>query len=265
VYSIGGVGLEIEISGYRVLIDDEDWDRIKGYRWELDKRSACRGFNYLQTKIIFDGKGAWWSMHRMIMGVLPKDPRWVDHINHNTLDNRRENLRFASRAENVRNGKIHVDNKCGYKGVVYRNGFYRAYIISDGVFYQVKSSKDIIECARWYDMAAMYLHKEFASTNFPRETYSEHDMNKVIQAIHDYKYSNNTSGYRGVSYRKRNSKWIAYIDKNKKRIYLGDYDDIKDAAIIRDRKAIELYGDKAILNFPIETYKELQDEQEATN
>jgi len=30
-------------------------------------------------------------------------------------------------------------------------------------------------------------------------------------------------------------------------------------------KAIELYGDKATLNFPIETYKELQDEQEATN
>lgn len=255
--------MELNISGYAVLIDDEDWEKVRAYKWEIDKRSAVRGFSYLQTKIVMNGKGAWWSMHRMIMGCLPGDPRWVDHVNHNTLDNRKNNLRYASHAENTRNGSKHIDNKCGYKGVVYRNGFYRAYIISDGVFYQVKSSKDIIECAKWYDMAAIHLHKEFANTNFPKEGYSAEEIEYVVKTMCDYRYANNTSGYRGVSYRKHNDKWIAYINKDSKRIYLGEYVASIEAARARDKKAIELYGDKAILNFPREEYiKERNNEQE---
>lgn len=258
--------MEIEISGYKVLIDDEDWDRVKGYRWIIDKRSAIRGYNYLQTKIIVNGRGVWWSMHRMLMNCLPGDPRWVDHINHNTLDNRKCNLRYASRAENIRNSSRHIDNKSGYKGVVYRNGFYRAYIISEGVFYQVKSSKDILDCARWYDMAAIHLHKDFASTNFPKENYTTEEIEGVVRTLYDYRYTNNTSGYRGVSYRKRNSKWVAYINKNGERTYLGDHNTSIEAARAYDRKALELLGDKAKLNFPKENYtKELQGEQKTEN
>jgi len=51
--------------------------------------------------------------------------------------------------------------------------------------------------------------------------------------------SNNTSGYRGVRYRKSRGKWIASINVNKNRIYLGSYDDKIDAAKAYDGYIIE--------------------------
>lgn len=63
-------------------------------------------------------------MHRLIMGLDHNDPREVDHVLHNTLDNRRfidgkENLRIATREENQHNRKINKNNTSGYKGVRY--------------------------------------------------------------------------------------------------------------------------------------------------
>lgn len=55
------------------------------------------------------------EMHRFIMN-FPKG-KYVDHINHNTLDNRKCNLRICNNADNIRNGKIRTNNKSGHTGV----------------------------------------------------------------------------------------------------------------------------------------------------
>ena len=57
-----------------------------------------------------------------------------------------------------------------------------------------------------------------------------------------------SSKYRGVSYDKGYKKWCARMDKDKKTVYLEFFDTELEAAIARDRKAIEFYGSKAILN-----------------
>lgn len=66
--------------------------------------------------ISFDGKV--YKAHRLIFlyhhGYLPAE---IDHIDGNPLNNRIENLRPASRSENLRNTKKRVDNKSGYKGI----------------------------------------------------------------------------------------------------------------------------------------------------
>lgn len=57
------------------------------------------------------------EMHRFIMN-FPKG-KYVDHINHNTLDNRKCNLRICNNGDNLRNGKIRTNNKSGYNGIYF--------------------------------------------------------------------------------------------------------------------------------------------------
>jgi len=62
------------------------------------------------------------------------------------------------------------------------------------------------------------------------------------------KRGRNKSGYKGVCWHRAVSKWYAQIGHNNKNIYLGVYDDIKDAARAYNSKALELFGDYAYLN-----------------
>jgi hypothetical protein len=61
---------------------------------------------------------------------------------------------------------------------------------------------------------------------------------------------NNTSGYKGVSYDKRNGKYVAAIYFKSERIYLGSYLTAKEAAEMYDLYASDLFGEFARLNFP---------------
>ena len=63
-------------------------------------------------------------------------------------------------------------------------------------------------------------------------------------------HADNTSGYKGVSWHKRRSKWQAELTVDYKKHYLGYFDDPIEAAKVRDRAAIELHGEFAFLNFP---------------
>ena len=57
-----------------------------------------------------------------------------------------------------------------------------------------------------------------------------------------------TSQYKGVSWFKRDKKWKATICVNKKSIYLGMYENEKDAAIAYNKAAIDYFGEFACLN-----------------
>ena len=63
---------------------------------------------------------------------------------------------------------------------------------------------------------------------------------------------NNTSGYKGVSWHKRNKKWACQIKHNYKKIHVGNYATPEEAARAYDAKAKEFQGEFAYLNFPDE-------------
>lgn len=67
-------------------------------------------------------------------------------------------------------------------------------------------------------------------------TKSENAKNRKV-------YRTNTSGYRGVSWHKKNKKWQAKIKSNGKVIYLGEFTVIEDAAEAYRVAANELHGD----------------------
>lgn len=63
---------------------------------------------------------------------------------------------------------------------------------------------------------------------------------------------NNKSGFKGVSWVKSQGKWSAYIKHNRKRIHLGRFYHLEDAARAYDRAALQHFGEFARLNFPEE-------------
>ena len=62
------------------------------------------------------------------------------------------------------------------------------------------------------------------------------------------KYKNNTSGFKGVSFKKPNNKWVAQIKLNGRLHIAGYFDTAREAAIAYNNKARELHGEFAVLN-----------------
>tara|TARA_R100000152_G_C6636325_1_gene82350 strand:- start:6 stop:569 length:564 start_codon:yes stop_codon:yes gene_type:complete len=111
-------------------------------------------------------------MHKFIMNA-PKG-MCVDHINHDGLDNRRENLRICTYSQNSQNKRRRVDSKSGYKGVHQISEKYKlkkrfmAYLRPKGQK-RIRLGHYLTaeEAAKAYDKKAKELFGEFAELNFP--------------------------------------------------------------------------------------------------
>jgi hypothetical protein len=139
------------------IIDATDFEWLSKFNWCASWNPHLRAF-YAQK-----GKGV--SMHRFILGC--KAGEIGDHINGNTLDNRRENLRKCTMAESNRNRKLHRRNRSGFKGVSLANGKWEAVICIDGTDLRLGRYTSPQKAARAYDEAAKRYHGVFASLNFP--------------------------------------------------------------------------------------------------
>lgn len=102
--------------GYEALISRRD-SRLLADKWYV---ARCGGGKMYARR---DGQG----MHRIIMAAELRPGAVVDHINGNTLDNRRENLRVVSHATNNRNRAAYT-NPSGYRGVNCHTGKFAARI-----------------------------------------------------------------------------------------------------------------------------------------
>lgn len=155
---------EIPITrGYSMIVDADDAPILQTHRWQ-----AKIGPSGLVYAIRNHRRGGVWQTlyaHRVIM--KPDEGQFVDHINGNTLDNRRENLRICSRAANNHYARMRKDNKSGYKGVVWYEPTkrWKAQIGADGRRIGLGYFKDALDAARAYDEAASRLFGEFAITN----------------------------------------------------------------------------------------------------
>jgi hypothetical protein len=108
----------------------------------------------------------------------------------------------------------------------------------------VKMHREILKVA---DPKILIDHKDHDGLNNQKYnirtcTSSENQMNKKAVV-------GSSSKYIGVCWHKKDKKWQAAISVNKKQKYLGQFDCPIKAAIARDKKAIELHGEFANLNF----------------
>ena len=252
---------------HTVLIDEEDWEIIEGYKWYIQKPQKGKTF-YVHTSVIDPDKDEWYirpcdgarwrrrtviAMHRLIT-KCPKGLQ-VDHINQNGLDNRKENLRICINDQNQYNKKPDVSNSSGLKGVSWnkKRNKWNAQISIEKVRTNIGNFNTKEEAARVYDANAHHYYGEFAFLNYPNEKIDE---SLIISKKENNRQRNNTSGFHGVCWSKSKNKWCARTTLNKKRIIVGYFKTAIEAAKARDEKIKEFMGDSwkdqnyIKLNFP---------------
>lgn len=77
--------------------------------------------DYVTSNRLYGRTGPRLHLHRVVMKLKHNDPMEPDHINGNGLDNRKDNLRIVTRAENNFNKRLQTNNKSGIVGVFRRN------------------------------------------------------------------------------------------------------------------------------------------------
>ena len=152
------------------VIDAEDFERVSQFKWYASARSKNSGKFDAARGAQVEGKPKLILLHRFIMDA-PKG-LVVDHINHNSLDNRKSNLRLATHRQNCQNKPVHFNKKT--KGVSFNKKYkkpYRAGIQLNRKQIVIGQFATEEEAMRAYDKSAIDLFGEFAHTNFPLEDY----------------------------------------------------------------------------------------------
>lgn len=113
-----GIGYFYNSEDY-FIFDKEDYDIIQDYQWTMiiDARGRKRAYTRYKIK---EGKIISLQLSCLVMGRFEgKDNLKVDHINGNTLDNRKENLRITTHQQNMMNRGANKRTKSGVTGVHY--------------------------------------------------------------------------------------------------------------------------------------------------
>lgn len=146
-----------------VFFDKSDSDLILPYQWGVVKNKDKDTF-YCQRYGGSTGSAPV-LMHISLMSEC--EGLEIDHIDHNGLNNRRNNIRYATTTQNGYNKRTRKDNKTGYKGVfkVKKNGNYMSYITYNKKRIYLGFYKTAEEAALKYNEKAIELHGEFAYLN----------------------------------------------------------------------------------------------------
>jgi HNH endonuclease len=152
---------------HKMIVSEEDYGFASQNKWRM---SSHKHQPYVQLY------GTTYYAHRLIaerasIGINED----IDHINGDTLDNRRSNLRAASRKDNIRNQKTRsLETKTSkFKGVSWfkRDSCWLANIHVDYKTKNLGYYTTEEDAARAYDRAALKFFGAFARTNFPRSDY----------------------------------------------------------------------------------------------
>jgi hypothetical protein len=145
--------------GYKAVVDNEDYDVVSPYRWYpvLDDNGRV----YAVTRV----NGTVTLMHRLILNA-PKGTD-VDHVDRDGLNNRRYNIRLATKEQNAHNTAPRLGGSSPFKGVsLSANGNrWRACIWLNGRQTHLGYFDSEEKAAEAYNVAAKENFGEFARLN----------------------------------------------------------------------------------------------------
>lgn len=152
--------------GQTAIVDLKDFAWLSQWNWRAHWSPGSKSFYAVREASTKEGNRDI-KMARLIMGE--PSGREVDHWNHDTLDNRKQNLRKCTHAQNGKNRGKQANNTSGFKGVCWNK-------LRSKWIAQLEVNKKHVnlgyfaekeEAAHAYDEAAKFYHREFAQLNFP--------------------------------------------------------------------------------------------------
>lgn len=155
-----GAAVRLLVKGYALTVDREDEARVSSIVWQLSPSKSGR--MHFTSPLV--GRLSRWLLDA-------PDGMHVDHINGNTLDNRKCNLRICTHQQNQWNRKK-APGMCRFKGVTFfkraaRSCCWVARIESNGKRQFLGGFATTLEAAIAYDDAAATLFGRYAGLNFP--------------------------------------------------------------------------------------------------
>jgi len=153
-------------NGTRILVDKEN----EGVKFQIKTNKGYIEVRYRGNNDIINT-----SIGRVIMGLTSKE-EMADHINSNPLDNRKVNFRICNIKLNSLNRSKKFNSIYKYKGYSKRKNSYVVELTKEGITYRCLLSgynANELYAATIYDCLAIYIHKEYAKTNFNRDDYSD--------------------------------------------------------------------------------------------
>lgn len=153
--------------GRKFLIDREDFAKHCQVAWRTRWNENSQNYYVVRSFLEKMPNGRWrctsLQLGRVILGLERGDPRRVDHINGDPLDNRRINLRICTHTENMQNQRLPKNNTSGFKGVSAWKGRWMAQIMARGKHRVLGMFSTPEEAHVAYCEAAKALHGEFAN------------------------------------------------------------------------------------------------------
>lgn len=259
---------EIQLTQGQVSkVDDDKFGGLSANLWSARWSKQTRSFYALRNEQLPSGKRRLVLMHREIMGALSNQD--VDHINHDTLDNRRKNLRLVEQRNNSANSRKARGKRSPFKGVSWHRQLSRWQAhISDGPirpdgrrkFRRIGLYLTQEEAAAAYDREARKSFGEYACLNFPgpgeQAARAEREEIKPTPGPPSCprKRAGVSSRFIGVFWLKHCGKWAVDIrirtEGKLKKKRIGLFSSEEAAATARDNAVRALCGLEAVFNFP---------------
>ena len=216
---IGTMSKEIELSrGQVALVDDADYEVLSGVRWYASRGRFNKTYYACRRGMVYQGRRLHVMMHRLIVGA--PTGMVVDHINHDGLDNRRENLRVVTQRQNLLNRSFAGR---GYVGV-----FWYAPAMKWGASYchrHVGYFDSEVEAAIAYNAFAYEMDGRDAPQN------KIVGLNAIEARRHIFRPRVQASKYRGINFSRQHGKWFGKVQVNGKRHRVGFYDTEREAVL----------------------------------
>ena len=127
------------------LVDKDDFYLVDKHIWHCQQSYNSDNHPYVRNT---DGI----ALHNFVMNFVPNDKMTIDHINNDTLDNRRSNLRISNKTIQAINKKINSSNKSGITGV----------------YHQKKGNRESWN-SKWTDDKCKVHHKSFSCNLYGHE------------------------------------------------------------------------------------------------